>query len=49
MEISFSWLKKYIDTNLSAEEVARILTDIGLEVEDFRKIETIKGDRKSVV
>ncbi|MBR2015178.1 MAG: phenylalanine--tRNA ligase subunit beta [Alistipes sp.] len=49
MEISFSWLKKYIDTNLSAEEVARILTDIGLEVEDFRKIETIKGGLAGVV
>ena len=49
MEISFSWLKKYIDTNLSAVEVARILTDIGLEVEDFRKIETIKGGLAGVV
>ena len=49
MEISFSWLKKYIDTNLSAEEVARILTDIGLEVEDFRKIETIKGGLERIL
>ena len=44
MEISFNWLKKYINLgDLTAEEVAAILTDIGLEVEDFRKIETIKG------
>ena len=35
MEISFNWLKKYIDIDLSAEEVATILSDIGLEVEDF--------------
>ena len=50
MEISFNWLKKYINIDdLSAEEVASILTDIGLEVEDFRKIETIKGGLKGVV
>ena len=49
MEISFNWLKKYIDTDLSAEEVATVLTDIGLEVEDFRKIETIRGGLKGVV
>ena len=50
MEISFNWLKKYINIDdLSAEEVASILTDIGLEVEDFRKIETIKGGLNGVV
>ncbi|MEE1103899.1 MAG: phenylalanine--tRNA ligase subunit beta, partial [Alistipes sp.] len=49
MEISFNWLKKYVDTKLSAQEVATILTDIGLEVEDFQKIETVKGGLKGVV
>ena len=50
MEISFNWLKKYINLgDLTAEEVAAILTDIGLEVEDFRKIETIKGGLNGVV
>ena len=50
MEISFNWLKKYINIDdLSAEDVASILTDIGLEVEDFRKIETIKGGLNGVV
>ena len=49
MEISFNWLKKYIDLDLSAEQVAAILTDIGLEVEDFRKIETIRGGLQGVV
>ena len=43
MEISFNWLKKYINLgDLTAEEVAAILTDIGLEVEDFRKMESHK-------
>ncbi|MBO4992792.1 MAG: phenylalanine--tRNA ligase subunit beta, partial [Alistipes sp.] len=49
MEISFNWLKKYIDTDLSAAELASILTDIGLEVEDFRKVETIRGGLQGVV
>ena len=49
MNISYNWLKRYIDTDLGAEEVARILTDIGLEVEGFEKIETVKGGLAGVV
>ncbi len=49
MNISYNWLKRYIETDLTAEEIARILTDIGLEVEGFAKIETIKGGLQGVV
>lgn len=49
MNISYNWLKRYIETDLPAEEVARILTDIGLEVEGFEKIETIRGGLQGVV
>lgn len=49
MNISYNWLKRYLDTDLPAEEIARILTDIGLEVEGFEKIETIKGGLQGVV
>ncbi len=49
MNISYNWLKQYADLNKSAEEVATILTDIGLEVEGFEKIETIRGGLKGVV
>ena len=35
MNISYNWLKKYIAADLSAEAMATILTDIGLEVESF--------------
>lgn len=49
MNISYNWLKRYIDTDLPAEEIARILTDIGLEVEGFEKIETVKGGLRGVV
>ena len=49
MNISFNWLKNYVDTTLTAEEVAKVLTDIGLEVEGFEKIETIRGGLAGVV
>ncbi len=49
MNISYNWLKRYIDLDLPAEEVAGILTDIGLEVEGFSKIETVKGGLQGVV
>nr|MDE6569480.1 phenylalanine--tRNA ligase subunit beta [Alistipes sp.] len=49
MNISYNWLKRYIDLDIPAEEVAGILTDIGLEVEGFSKIETIKGGLQGVV
>ncbi len=49
MNISYNWLKSYIDTTLSAEEVASVLTDIGLEVDGIEKIESIKGGLKEVV
>ncbi|MBI3440889.1 MAG: phenylalanine--tRNA ligase subunit beta, partial [Proteobacteria bacterium] len=35
MKISLSWLKEYLDTNASLEEIAQKLTAIGLEVENI--------------
>ena len=49
MKISYSWLKEYIKINMAPEEVAAILTSIGLEVESIEKIETVKGGLKGVV
>ena len=49
MEISLNWLKKYIDIDLSAQEVATILTDIGLEVEALEKVESIRGGLQGFV
>lgn len=49
MNISYNWLKSYLKTDLSAEKIAEILTDIGLEVEEFEKIETIRGGLAGVV
>ena len=33
MKFTFSWLKDHLDTDASAEKIADVLTDIGLEVE----------------
>ncbi|HKK58529.1 MAG TPA: phenylalanine--tRNA ligase subunit beta [Salinivirga sp.] len=49
MKISYKWLKDYIDFDLSPEEVSRILTDTGLEVEGLEEVESIKGGLKGVV
>ncbi len=49
MNISYNWLKQYADFGMSAEEMVSVLTDIGLEVESFKKIETVKGGLKGVV
>ena len=49
MNISFKWLKNYADFDLTAEQVATLLTDIGLEVEGFEKVETIRGGLEGVV
>ncbi len=49
MNVSYKWLKEYLSCDVPAEKMAEILTDIGLEVEGFEKIETIKGGLAGVV
>ncbi|MBW6490408.1 MAG: phenylalanine--tRNA ligase subunit beta [Lentimicrobium sp.] len=49
MKISCNWLKDYLDTRLSIEELSHLLTDIGLEVEAVEKFESLKGGLKGVV
>lgn len=49
MKVSYSWLKKYVKTSLSPEEMSLILTDTGLEVEGLEKVESVKGGLKGVV
>ena len=48
MNISYKWLRQYIDTQDDAQTVARILTDIGLEVGTVETVETIRGGLKGV-
>ena len=49
MKISYNWLKQYINTDLSANEIAKILTETGLEVESVEKIEAVKGGLQGVI
>ncbi len=43
MNISYKWLKEYVDTTLTAQEVADALTSAGLEVDSVEEVQTIKG------
>lgn len=49
MNISYKWLKEYIDTDKTPEQIAAILTSLGLEVGSIEEIETIKGGLKGVL
>ena len=49
MNISYNWLKRYIALNDSAEQVAHILTSIGLEVGKVEKVQTIKGGLEGTI
>ena len=48
MNISYKWLKEYVDFNLSAEEVCKALTSGGLEVDALEEVQTIKGGLKGL-
>ena len=49
MNISYNWLKEYVDFDLSPKEVAAALTSIGLEVGDVEEVQTIKGGLEGIV
>ena len=43
MNISYKWLREYVDVDLTAEEIAVALTSIGLEVGSVEEVQSIKG------
>ncbi len=49
MKISYSWLKQYLETEKTADELSVILTDLGLEVEGVEKIESVKGGLEGLI
>lgn len=49
MNISYNWLKEYININVSAEKLSQILTSIGLEVGSVEEIQTVKGGMEGLV
>lgn len=48
MNISYKWLKEYVDFNLSPQEVADALTSCGLEVDALEEVQSIKGGLKGL-
>ena len=49
MNISYKWLKEYVDFDLSPKEVADALTSIGLEVDAVEEVQSIKGGLEGLV
>ena len=49
MNISYNWLKEFVDFDLSPLELADALTSIGLEVGGVEEIQTIKGGLEGLV
>ena len=49
MNVSYKWLKEYVDFDMSAEEVGKALTSMGLEVEAVEEVQSIKGGLEGLV
>src|SRR5574344_79135 len=49
MNISYNWLKEYVNFNLTPDEVADALTSIGLETGGVEEVQTIKGGLEGIV
>lgn len=49
MQISYNWLKEFIQTDKSPEELSTILTNIGLEVEALNTVQLIPGGLEGLV
>lgn len=48
MNISYKWLKEYVDFDLTPQEVAQALTSTGLEVDALEEVQTVKGGLKGL-
>jgi phenylalanyl-tRNA synthetase beta chain len=49
MKISYNWLKQFIQTDLTPQELSLILTNIGLEVESLEKVQPVVGGLEGLV
>ncbi|MCH4185896.1 MAG: phenylalanine--tRNA ligase subunit beta [Prevotella sp.] len=48
MNISYKWLKEYVDFDLTPQETADALTSTGLEVDALTEVQTVKGGLKGL-
>ena len=44
MNISYKWLKEYVDFDLTPQQVCDALTSTGLEVDALEEVQSIKAD-----
>jgi phenylalanyl-tRNA synthetase beta chain len=49
MNISYNWLKEYVNFDLTPDEVAEALTSIGLETGGVEEVQTVKGGLEGIV
>lgn len=49
MNISYKWLKRYMDFDLGPRELAAVLTSVGLECDTVEEVESIRGGLRGVV
>lgn len=49
MNISYNWLKSYIDIDLTPEALAEALTSIGLETGSVEEVESVRGGLRGIV
>ena len=49
MNISYNWLKDYLNLTLTPEEVSAALTSIGLETGGIEEVQTVKGGLEGLV
>jgi phenylalanyl-tRNA synthetase beta chain len=49
MTISYNWLCEYLPVEINPEQLSKILTSVGLEVESLEEYESIKGSLKGLV
>ncbi len=49
MQISYNWLKQFINIDWDAQETGELLTDLGLEVEGIEYFQSIKGALEGIV
>lgn len=49
MKISYNWLKQFIKTDKSPDEISHILTSTGLEVESLERVQSVPGGLEGLV
>ena len=49
MKISYNWIKQFLKIDWKSDEIAALLTDLGLEVEAVDKYQSVKGGLEGIV